>query len=940
MASFPYNPTRILSASASNGSVYIFQPSVSNPNNAQLLALNRSQTLNPSSLPYATLSPSLPFAKDASAAYTPAIDGNGNILVYAGTCSNGTQGAKFWQLNSSEMSQDGNAVWQENSLSTGGISGDTSLDGANYLASGVAFSSTTNATSQMYVFGGMCPISATSTANDWTQSANYSNIMLNVQSAQTSSISTSYQLSVSPSRGPPIAEAGFTMTPLTPTFSNSSNNETQSQNQNFVLLGGHTQTAFINMSQVALFSLPERSWTFLPVDPPASKPNTDLAARSTLVDSRSGHTALLTSDGKRVIVFGGWVGDITQSAEPQLAVLELGAGYGGNADWQWNIPRLSGSGLATGTSIYGHGAVMLPGDVMMMLGGYQIPTRSNSKRQRVNAAANANTYFFNTTSNTWIASYTPPVPLSGQDPTQGAATGSNLTATKAGLGAGLTMGILAIIIIVVAYFWYARRLKLRRDAREDKLRRLSAGAQRLQLSDTNSRRTDEMATVDWADDGNQTLNREHQWPSSRGNQAANLNNRGEPEAERTGLLFEIPSPTRGLRRSLHSRALYQPTPRFDDGRRGPGLSTIHPIDERDEYDEGAVQGGPSQDSETLHRRDYNLLSNVPMLNPFQDEGDESRSPSPQSPQERELEIRRWVSDWTAADALMHSQAAGRLSPEKTDRTSSTLSDQSARSMQSVSSIQRSLGSLSRTMSQRSAALFSTGPLRSTNETTPLNNQRGEHSIERPRSDHRRSQSLTMFPSTQRTDTFETAATSFPQLQAEGEALLGENAGSRPTSPTRVQSRARGWMGSMRRAFAGTERSASTSPEMGGSASSSSPTKYHHSDEAVPRRAASTGATMVWQKRQGAKDWDVENGGRRGEANGNHGRRGEDEWDVESAIERRVVQVMFTVPKEKLRVVNRDPETDSLMSAEVVDSVEGKMEGEETYRSTGKGKEKE
>jgi len=32
---------------------------------------------------------------------------------------------------------------------------------------------------------------------------------------------------------------------------------------------------------------------------------------------------------------------------------------------------------------------------------------------------------------------------------------------------------------------------------------------------------------------------------------------------------------------------------------------------------------------------------------------------------------------------------------------------------------------------------------------------------------------------------------------------------------------------------------------------------------------------------------------------------EDEWDIERAVENRVVQVMFTVPKEKLRVVNHD-----------------------------------
>jgi len=51
------------------------------------------------------------------------------------------------------------------------------------------------------------------------------------------------------------------------------------------------------------------------------------------------------------------------------------------------------------------------------------------------------------------------------------------------------------------------------------------------------------------------------------------------------------------------------------------------------------------------------------------------------------------------------------------------------------------------------------------------------------------------------------------------------------------------------------------------------------------------------------------------------RKGEDEngvvedWDVERAAENRVVQVMFTVPRGELRVVNTDVERASLVSSE-------------------------
>lgn len=49
---------------------------------------------------------------------------------------------------------------------------------------------------------------------------------------------------------------------------------------------------------------------------------------------------------------------------------------------------------------------------------------------------------------------------------------------------------------------------------------------------------------------------------------------------------------------------------------------------------------------------------------------------------------------------------------------------------------------------------------------------------------------------------------------------------------------------------------------------------------------------------------------------------EGDWDVEAAVERRVVQVMFTVPKSKLRVVNADPDGSSILSLPRESSREG------------------
>jgi len=77
---------------------------------------------------------------------------------------------------------------------------------------------------------------------------------------------------------------------------------------------------------------------------------------------------------------------------------------------------------------------------------------------------------------------------------------------------------------------------------------------------------------------------------------------------------------------------------------------------------------------------------------------------------------------------------------------------------------------------------------------------------------------------------------------------------------------------------------------------------------LPRRAVSAGA-MLWRRKQGKSDWEDSEEVDTGRSNTFAGevRHSEesDEWDIERAVQNRVVQVMFTVPKEKLRVVNHD-----------------------------------
>ncbi|MCJ1258874.1 hypothetical protein MMC24_006708 [Lignoscripta atroalba] len=932
-ASLPYNPTTVLSSAKYGGDlVYIFQSTSATTSSFQLLAVNTSDSFTTTDLAPTTVSATLPFLTDGdSTAFTALIDSGGTILVYTGPCEDGVGRATLWSFTPSRTASGIEGTWVKKNLDKSGLNG-LNDGGPKYLASGIAFSSTVDASSDIYVFGGMCPIGTSSSVDEWQGQANYSNTMLTIQPESSSSpmaLVSSYDLKTIPSRGPPIPEAGLSITPLEPTFFNMSDgNETRQQN--FVLLGGHTRSAFINMSQVALFSLPEQSWSFLPVNEPTSGTKTDLAVRESIgVDPRSGHTAILTSDGKQIVVFGGWVGDLQTPAIPQLVILGLGEGFGGDGDWQWIIPDQQGEDSPKGAGLYGHGAVILPGEVMMVVGGYVIPAFESGKLKRADPSPNTDNHFFNITSGSWITNYTRPITNLGQ---QGVSDTSGITGAKrAGLGAGLAFGVAAIIGVVIVYFCYSRRLKGRREAREKELRELALGAQSFHSSALGlggiDGRGGEKSAVEWMSGTGRNSRDAYPWAARGANgggfgEASGWNGNRKTEAERTGLLVEIPSPTRGLRRSLHSRGVYQPAPRYDDGRRSRGSGTIHRIDERDEYEQGCVEPTASVDREIDSRTEANILSTVPVLDPFRDLSPFAtnpngvlRTPSPQSPaRERELEQLNWANDWTAANALMQNHV-GRVSPDKTDRTSSTLSERSMRSTLSAHSVQQSIGTLSRSMSQRSAAfpgsnLFSTA----SNTTNPaFDGPSGQGSPQYHGQTYGRSQSLTLGSAPLRTntsDTFATAASTFPQLQSEGEALLGGRTDHIEKSPNRTRSRTKGWMGSMRRAFTGLDRSNSTSPDSGERSAASSPTKNHHCDEGLPRRAASAGA-MLWRRRQGARDWDVE-----GNEDGNEasslaavGGADDEEWDIESAVERRVVQVMFTVPRERLRVVNGGPEGD-------------------------------
>ena len=932
MANLPYNPVTVFPLTAQgNEIIYILQPSGDTSTIVELVSLNISDTIDITNISSAATTQDLPFSTNNETSYTSFIDDDGTISIYTGDCRDVLAGTDLWTYT--PLKDNDNGTWRSKQVLAGsGGLGDNKP--SNFLAAGMSFSTIVNSTSNIYIFGGMCPNNTISSLSDWQSSASYSNVMLLVEQQSATSVTT--DVNVISSRGPPIPEAGLTVTPLEPTFFNSTDGN-MTQQQNFVLLGGHTQDAFINMSQVALFSLPEQSWAFIPVNAPTAAAKTDLVIRDgNSVEPRSGHTAILTGDGQHIVVFGGWVGDVMTPATPQLAILELGEGFGGSGDWQWIIPEAQGTGPADNGGIYGHGAVLLPGGVMMVVGGHLTSASGTTNRRATGSQLNTSYYFFNITSTSWMTTYSNPVSRTGKEGSRNSESDTHMLSPteKVGLGVGLVLGFAAIIGVLGLLLFSIRRSRRRREAREKELHDLALCTQRYHSSGPSDRQGDEKFASEILDERHRASRDAYPW-------APRLSTGGGPdegtgwrdmrgaEAERTGLLVEVPSPTRGLRRSLYSRSSYQQQGRYDDGRRSHGSGNIHPIDERAEYDENAIEPAPVADLET---RALPNFATAPVLDPFRDPvplGSHpvrvSRPPSPLSPaRRRAIEIQNWVSGWTAADALMQHQA-GRISPDKTDRTSSTLSEQSTHSTLSAQSIQRSISTIGRSISQRSTALFSSRPLTSNNQITlpsihSLDQPENQRSVGEVGSLNRRSQSLTLNTFRSRRNISDSAARnrpSFLRLQSEGEALLG---GFQPgeSSPTRTPSRARGWMGSVRRALVGSDWSGSISPESGERSLSSSPTKTHYMDAGVPRRAASTG-TMLWRERRGARDWDIEDRypSDRDPASIQRTAHDEGEWDVESAVERRVVQVMFTVPKEKLRIVNGSPERDdeSFVSAE-------------------------
>lgn len=879
---FPYVPTQILlptacvSESTCSGADLAYVFSQGDDGRVRFSALNYSADMAAGAQP-APLTTDLPFLKDqpATTAFGAARTSNGSVVVYSGACD-GAAGS-LWSF-SREATGDGGGAWSKQTT-TLGRSQQGSSRGPYFLGGTLAFSSKLSPTMDqptVYTYGGMCR-APDGSAETWQSDANYTKAMMSL-TPSTQAADTAYSLSVASTAGPRTPIAGFTLTQLPASVTNISG--AVSQQAGFVLLGGHSQKAFINMSTAAVWNLPEESWSYINVGGP------DASAGGENVESRSGHTAVLTEDGTSIVILGGWVGDVSNAAEPQLVVLQLGQTY---SSWKWKVPREQPGGKG----VYGHGAAMLPGNVMMVYGGWETSASGGSSKRQ--ASSGGALRFFNVTSMSWSDSYSNPRPGkipkgTGSHDAPGAGNDA-VQSRKLGLGLGLGLGLaLLLALLVLAFCMWRRRLNKRRDSRRDEAAQVMAQDARYFSHDADEM-TEREDAFSWHVAGHS------------GYQGASEKSMGYESLRGARATLDDGHGRAITRKPVMSRSMrggYVPAEtRFNALASPPG--TIHPIleDEEDEYHKAPQHATEPLTPTSEEHSDPFVTPTATATAPSVLSPPSNRSSATASPEERrryDADVQDWVCDVDAADSLLeryNSSRQSRRSPTRKNSTrSAALRDDESRSGSNLSESNRSAAeSLRRSQSNRKSGSFLGGMLLG-----------GDH----PK------------PSSSSSSSYNTAKSGFGALQAEGPALLGRTTPSTaanahddedlttPSSPSKSKPR-RSWLGSLGRVFS---QSGGSSPRAWSENSAMRPEMEQYGGDYEPR-AGLPGELL--RRKQGRSDW--EDGPEAGSVGGGGEQRPENDWDIERAVEQRLVQVMFTVPKERLRVVNGDAESQTDMEAD-------------------------
>ncbi|KAF3934668.1 hypothetical protein ABW20_dc0103935 [Dactylellina cionopaga] len=252
-------------------------------------------------------------------------------------------------------------------------------------------------------------------------------------------------VSISISKNPPIPEAGFTITPLaaingTSSVNGTGNTTSSSALEGMLLLGGYTsQSRFVGLGQLAIYSLENQGWDFV-----------SATVKEGGITPRAGHSAVLDQDAERIILFGGWVGNVTRPASPPMLSLKIGNLEGG---WEWETLNTTEEipGIGPGNmSLWGHAATLLEGNVMLLTSGFEIVDLDEKYQQKVNDK----TFLLNLTTNTWISKYK--YPMASLSKTA-IGEGKRRSHRDIGILAGVFGGILLLVIVLAVLFCYARR---------------------------------------------------------------------------------------------------------------------------------------------------------------------------------------------------------------------------------------------------------------------------------------------------------------------------------------------------------------------------------------------------------------------------------------------------------------------------------------------------
>ncbi|KAL6852141.1 hypothetical protein J3F83DRAFT_756714 [Trichoderma novae-zelandiae] len=711
----------------------------------------------------------------------------------------------------------------------------------------------------------------------WQSAANYSTSMMTLTPADSSPSSRSYAQSITSSSGPKTPIAGFSLTALQSSMSN--NSGTVTQQTSYVIIGGHTKQAFINMSTAAVWNLPEESWSYVNVQQTTDSPDG--------VESRSGHTAVLSQDGRSIIVLGGWVGDVTNAAEPQLAMLEMSQAY---SSWRWTIPKQQPDFADAG--IYGHGAAILPGNIMLVYGGWRISDSDSSSKTKRQSGVTTAPQFLNLTDMTWSTTYSNPTPAETGGKSPGDAPGKTSDAAKSrvlglSLGFGIGGGLILFVVALVSFFCWRRRQR-RRAARDETIRAMAQDASMFVHDGVGM--TERPDTFPWG---------YRSWYTG-GQDASrtNADDRSSGYESMRGSYGGYAPVVPGVVRKPVARQIrggYVPAnAQLNSFVSTPGQ--IHPIMEDDEEDLSYQRVNPV-DVTTPTSDAYSdpfmtptaamASGALPVFQP-PPPGQSTAGPSTDGPFQHDPDVQDWVSDVDAADAMLarynSTRQQGRLSPtRRSSQRSSGMHEDDVHMDSGLSESTRSAGDgLGRSSSGRWSAIVATAGLF------------GGSSV--PTTEPGK-------PGSSSSSSYNTAKSGFGALQAEGpHLLLGRTTPAspfeddelqQPSSPSKLKPPRRSWLGSLRRVFSGAEPASGDA-----SARDRSPprisTEMLSNDYEPPLSAL---GNELLKRKQGRQDWE---GGE-----GSSAMERENEWDIERAVENRLVQVMFTVPKERLRVVNAD-----------------------------------